>query len=146
MGTDFPSAVPEIPVANLARAAVYYEKSLGFHWDWGVDGIGQVSRGNCRLFLTDDAFRQGETHGRPVVIWLNLSSKKAVDELHEAWTASGARIVAAPESKPWNLHEATAADPDGNRLRVFYDFAWELPDRGGHKDDTAERDDTRARF
>jgi hypothetical protein len=24
-----------------------------------------------------------------------------------------------------SLHEFTAADPDGNLLRVFYDFAWE---------------------
>jgi hypothetical protein len=24
--------------------------------------------------------------------------------------------------KPWGLHEFTAADPDGNLFRVFYDF------------------------
>jgi hypothetical protein len=41
--------------------------------------------------------------------------------------------------------EFTARDLDGNRFRVFYDFAWELPDRGGRKDDAAERD-ARARF
>jgi hypothetical protein len=28
-----------------------------------------------------------------------------------------------PESKSWGLHEFTAADPDGNLFRVFYDFA-----------------------
>lgn len=146
MDAEFPSAVPEIPVANLARAAVYYEKCLGFHWDWGVEGIGQVSRGGCRIFLTDDAFREGETRGAPVVIWLNLSSKTEVDELHAAWSASGARIVAAPASKPWNLHEFTAADTDGNLFRVFYDFAWNLPDGGGRTDDTADRDEARARL
>ena len=78
MSEDFPSAVPEIRVNNLARAAVYYENCLGFHWGWGVEGIGQVSRG-------------------------------------------------------------------GNLFRVFYDFAWELPDRGGRKDDAAEREDARTR-
>jgi hypothetical protein len=57
MNNEFPGAVPEIQVANLSRAAVYYEKSLGFTWDWGVEGIGQVSRGNCRIFLTDNSFR-----------------------------------------------------------------------------------------
>ena len=145
MNIEFPSAIPEIPVSNLASAAVYYEKCLGFHWDWGVEEIGQVSRGGCRIFLTDDASQGHGARRTPVVIWLNLNSRAEVDELHEAWSGNGAQIVDKPESKPWNLHEFTAADRDGNLLRVFYDFAWELPDRGGRKDDTAERDAARRR-
>src|SRR5262249_29994635 len=128
--------VPEIPVSNVDKAAAYYEHCLGFHNDWGGEdgGIGQVSRGSCRIFLTSHAFREqyGKTGG-PVGIWLNLEKKKDVDELHEAWSNCGARIVSRPESKPWHLHEFTAADEDGNLLRVFYDFAWELPDRGGRQ-------------
>ena len=60
---------------------------------------------------------------RPVLIWLNLNSKEEVDELHKVWSASQARIVAQPESKPWKLHEFTVADLDGNLFRVFYDFS-----------------------
>ena len=146
MNDEFPSAIPEMPVNNVARAATYYEKCLGFHWDWGVEGIGQVSRGDCRLFLTDDAFRDDGGKRAPAVVWLNLNSRTEVDELHDAWSSRGAEIVAKPESKPWNLHEFTAQDLDGNLFRVFYDFAWELPDRGGRKDDSAERDDARARL
>jgi hypothetical protein len=142
---SFPSAAPEIPVANVSSAALYYEKCLGFHWDWGTEGIGQVSRGGCRFFLTDANFRTRGVSAPPVVTWINLNSKAEVDGLHQAWSVSGARILAAPESKPWNLHEFTAADLDGNLLRVFYDFAWELPDRGGRVDDTAERDAARSR-
>jgi uncharacterized glyoxalase superfamily protein PhnB len=145
MNEAFPGAVPELRVGDVARAAVYYEQCFGFHWDWGVEGIGQVSRGDCRIFLTDDAFRGDGSARTPAVIWLNLESKAAVDELYDAWSTSGAEIVAGPESKPWNLHEFTARDLDGNRLRVFYDFAWELPDRGGRKDDTREREDARTR-
>lgn len=111
----------------MSKAAAYYKNCLGFHWDWGVEGIGQVSRGACRLFLTDNAFRESEGTGTPAVIWLNLKSKKEVDDLYEAWSSNGARIVSEPESKPWNLHEFTAADLDGTLFRVFYDFAWELP-------------------
>lgn len=140
MSAAFPGATPELPVGNVARAAVYYEKCLGFSWDWGVEGIGQVSRGDCRLFLTDDAFRGGSAGATPAVIWINLNSKAEVDALYGTWNERGAQIVVAPESKPWNLHEFTAADLDGNRLRVFYDFAWELPDRGGRADDAAERE------
>jgi uncharacterized glyoxalase superfamily protein PhnB len=110
-----------------------------------VEEIGQVSKGDCRIFLTDDAFRGDGSTSAPAVIWLNLSSKAAVDDLHEAWSNSGAQIVAKPESKPWNLHEFIARDLDGNMLRVFYDFAWELADRGGRKDDTSERQDARSR-
>jgi hypothetical protein len=46
-----------------------------------------------------------------------------VDQLHEQWKGTQATIVFAPEDKPWRLHEFTAADLDGNLLRVFYDFS-----------------------
>lgn len=135
MKEEFPSAVPEMPVKNINRAAAYYEKCLGFTKDWGGEdgGIGQVSRGSCRIFLTDSAFREQHGNAAPVLIWLNLGSKKEVNDLYESWSSCGACIVSKPESKPWNLHEFTAADQDGNLLRVFYDFAWELPDRGGRQ-------------
>jgi uncharacterized glyoxalase superfamily protein PhnB len=135
MNEEFPSAVPEIPVADMRRATSYYENCLGFERQPpGGDGGGefnQLCRGSCRLFLTGGFFRShyGHTHS-PVVIWLNVNNKKEVDELYEAWNSRGARIVSKPESKPWHLHEFTAADPDGNLLRVFYDFAWELRERG----------------
>jgi uncharacterized glyoxalase superfamily protein PhnB len=144
MSEAFTSAVPELRVTDVARAAVYYENCLGFTWDWGMEGIGQVSRGRCRIFLTDNAFRGAKDTGTPAVTWLNLNSKAEVDELYESWSGSGAHIVAKPESKPWHLHEFTAKDLDNNLFRAFYDFAWELPDGGGRKDDAAERAEARA--
>jgi hypothetical protein len=95
--------------------------------DWGDDdgGIAQVSRGRCRIFLTNRAFREQHGNAVPVLIWLNLDNRTEVDDLYEAWSRSDARIVSRPESKPWKLHEFTAADLDGNLFRVFYDFAWE---------------------
>jgi hypothetical protein len=95
------------------------------------------------LFLTDANSRTGGIAAPPVVVWINLNSKSEVDGLHRAWRDTGARIVAAPESKSWNLHEFIAADLDGNLLRVFYDFAWELPDRGGRLDDADQLDAAR---
>jgi len=128
---SFPSAVPELPVRDLDAALQYYANCLGFTIDWGggEGGIAGISRGDCRIFLTSAVFREHAGNTSPIVIWLNLDSKEAVDALHEAWRATQARIIAAPESKPWGLHEFTAADPDGNRLRVFYDFA--TPQAGG---------------
>src|SRR5689334_23346079 len=123
----FPQAVPEIPVADLRKAAGYYQDCLGFQKDWGDEGIGQVSRGNCRLFLTDASFRASNPNAGsgPLVFWLNLDGRQAVDELHEEWKSRGARIFYPPEAKPWKLYEFAAQDLDGNILRVFYDFAWE---------------------
>ena len=125
MAFEFPAAVPEIPVTDMSAALNYYEGKLGFSIDWGGadGGIAGVSKGNCRMFLTDRDFRAPHGNTAPVVIWLNLNSKDEVDELYKIWNAAGAKIVSAPEPKPWHLHEFTAADLDGNSFRVFYDFS-----------------------
>jgi predicted lactoylglutathione lyase len=127
MKHELPGAVPEIPVGDINNAAAYYVGNLGFNLDWGGEegGIAGISKGHCRIFLTNPAFRETYGNAGPVLIWINLSSREEVDELHELWSGRQARIVSPPESKPWKLHEFTAADLDGNLLRVFYDFAWE---------------------
>jgi predicted lactoylglutathione lyase len=128
MEHEFPGAVPEIPVDNVDQAATYYVKNLGFRLDWRDEGggIAGISRGHCRMFLTSGGFREGYGNSGPVVIWLNLNSREEVDELYALWRESKAKIVSPPESKPWKLHEFTAADLDGNFLRVFYDFGSEV--------------------
>lgn len=123
-----PAAVPEIPVSAVNAAVDYYVRAPGFVLDWnsGSDGIAGISHGDCRMFLTSAAFRSGYGNGAPVVVWINLESREAVDALYGIWHAAGANILSQPEDKPWNLHEFRAADADGNQLRVFYDFTWEL--------------------
>jgi predicted lactoylglutathione lyase len=122
---DFPAAVPEIPVNDMDQALNYYQHKLGFDIDWGGadGGIAGISKGHCRIFLTDRDFRAHHGNAPPVMTWLNVNSKEEVDELYEIWKAAGARIISSPESKPWKLHEFTAADLDGNLFRVFYDFS-----------------------
>ena len=125
MTTTFPSAVPEIPVTDMARALRYYEEKLGFDIDWGRDGggIAGISQGRSRIFLTDIQIRDYFHNQPPVVVWLNLDSKEEVDELHRTWVGNGASILHAPESKEWSrLHEFVATDPDGNFIRAFYNF------------------------
>lgn len=127
MKHEFPAAVPEIPVTDMKAALDYYESKLGFDIDWGGadGGIAGISKGHCRMFLTDRDFRAHHGNTSPVMIWLNLNSKEEVDELYGIWNASEVRIVSPPESKPWKLHEFTASDLDGNLFRVFYDFSRE---------------------
>src|SRR4030095_4220433 len=125
MKSKFPGAVPEIPVSDINEAAAYYETNFGFTVDWGGEelGLAGISKGNCRMFLANANFRKQYGNVGPTLNWLNLDSKEEVDELYRAWSASRAKLTSAPESKPWGLHEFTAADLDGNMFRVFYDFA-----------------------
>ena len=122
---ELPGAVREIPVSDVLAAAAYYHDALQFVVDWleADIALAGVSRDQCRLFLAGPPFRGDFGHGGPVSTWINLSSKDAVDALYRAWRTSNAIVLSEPESKPWGLHEFTAADPDGNRFRVFYDFA-----------------------
>jgi predicted lactoylglutathione lyase len=124
MKSEFPSPVPEIPVSDLNAAEAYYQRNLGFTLDWGGGelGLAGISKGNCRMFLASQEFRKGYGNVGPILTWLNLDSKEEVDELYRVWSASEAKLMSAPKSKPWGLHEFTAADLDGNLFRVFYDF------------------------
>jgi uncharacterized glyoxalase superfamily protein PhnB len=121
----FPAPVPEIPAANVEKAAAYYVDVLGFTLDWGDErgGIAGISRGDCRLFITNRSFRASYGNSGPILFWLNLDSKEEVDTLFAEWRAARATIVAEPEDKPWKLHEFMVADLDGNLIRVFYDFS-----------------------
>jgi uncharacterized glyoxalase superfamily protein PhnB len=125
MKREFPAAVPEIPVTDMDQALDYYRSKLGFSIDWGgaEGGIAGISKGNCRMFLTNRDFRERYGNDPPVMTWLNLESKEEVEELYAIWNSGGARIISPPESKPWQLHEFTVSDLDGNLFRIFYDFS-----------------------
>lgn len=122
-----PAPVPEVPVSSIDQAVAWYVETLGFTFGWGDEqgGIAGISRGDCRLFLTNHMFREHRGNKSPLLFWLNLNSKDEVDELFREWNAAGATILAEPEDKPWKLREFTASDPDGNLIRVFYDFHWD---------------------
>lgn len=123
MKSDFPGAIPEIPVSDINEAAAYYQDVLGFTLDWGDEelGLAGISKGNCRMFLANREYRKAHGNDGPALTWLNLESKEEVDELYRLWNVSDAKLMS--ESKPWGLHEFTAADLDGHLFRVFYDFA-----------------------
>ncbi len=125
MRSEFPTAVPEIPVSDIAAAVTYYRDCLGFTLDWGGEdlGLAGISKGRCRMFLANQRYRQEYRNAGPTLTWLNLESQEDVDQLYRAWSASEAQLMAAPESKPWGLYEFIAVDVDGNLLRVFHDVA-----------------------
>jgi hypothetical protein len=108
------------------------KRAWAFRKDWGGDegGIGQVSRGACRIFLTNRAFREQYGNTGPVLVWLNLGSRREVDELYEAWSR---RRRARPFQTRVEALESARIHGDGSRcnlFRAFYDFAWESSARG----------------
>ena len=124
----FPATCPDIPVADLAKALAYWRDSLGFNIDWTADGIGLacVSRGDTRMFMSNEAFRAPLGVRGPILLWLNLEGRAEIDALHAEWAAAGARLSGPPGPNPGaKLYEFLAEDLDGNYLRVFYDYAWE---------------------
>lgn len=100
---QLPGAVPEIPVSDIVAATNYYRDQLGFSVDWLAEDIALagVSRDQCRIFLAGPGFREASGSASPAVTWLNLESNGEVDDLHRAWSATGALVLSAPESKPW---------------------------------------------
>jgi uncharacterized glyoxalase superfamily protein PhnB len=124
---EFPPACPEIPVSELAPALAYYRDCLGFTVDWADEapGLAGLSQGASRLFMGAASYRAHLGSQGPAVVWLNMASRAEVDALHDRWRAAGARLDHPPAAKPYKLYEFLAFDPDGNILRVFYDFAWE---------------------
>jgi hypothetical protein len=86
----FPAAVPEIPAASVAKGAACYVNTLGFTFDWGDEqgGIAGISRGNCRLFISNRPLRDSYGNTGPILFWLNLESKAEVDELFKEWRAA----------------------------------------------------------
>jgi hypothetical protein len=90
------------------------------------------------MFLANQKFRKAYGNVGPTLSWLNLESKEEVDELYRVWSASEAKLMSVPESKPWGLHEFTAADLDGNLFRVFYDFG--TPERARTASHAAQAD------
>lgn len=123
----FPAACPEIPVERLADGLAYYRDKLGFTVDWSDEalGLGGLSQGATRLFMSTPAYREPLGVRGPILLWINLDNRAEVDALHARWAEAGAIIAGPPEAGPHKLYEFFASDPDGNHLRVFYDFAWE---------------------
>ncbi len=100
---------PVLRVENIRAAVDYYVRSLGFHHDWGYQGIfACVSRDRCHIFLCE-----GDQGHPGTWVWIGVNDAAA---LETEFRASGARIRHPPTNYPWAL-EMQVEDLDGNVLR-----------------------------
>ena len=124
---DVPRCRPLDPVSDIDTAVAYYERNpdsraIGPTRTSGLPASPRRLPAVPRERRLSNGLRQRRT-GADVAQPLSMED---VDDLYRRWSASNAKLISAPESKPWGLHEFTAADPDGNLLRVFHDFATPL--------------------
>jgi predicted enzyme related to lactoylglutathione lyase len=109
--TTIGQPVPELPVADVERAQLYYRDHLGFQINWLEPNkeIGAVSRARTTIF-----FRKRQPPFEPAIHWIFADD---IDATYQELKSSGANIVEPLEKKPWGLRQFTIKDPDGN---IFY--------------------------
>lgn len=109
------SLVAVLPSADLDRAEDWYV-DLGFTVEASYPGYRILRAGEVSLHLRHqhDADPARSESG----VYLYLASALVLREVHAAWAAAGARIIAAPEEQPYGLVEFATEDLDGNLWRV----------------------------
>lgn len=111
MDNAWRGAVPELPVADMGHALQHYREILGFSVQWVYeDFFASILRDDVRVFL-----RRQEPPFEEVVINFYVPN---VDPVYEALSFSGARLLSAPEDKPWGTREFSFEDLDQNLFRV----------------------------
>ncbi len=100
-----------IAVRDIAAAVDFYTNKLGFSlaFTWGEPpNFAGVNLGDVQIFL-----RQRTPDPNGAIVFFVIGD---ADELCEFQRANGVEIVEEPSDKPWNFHEYTVRDLDGNFL------------------------------
>jgi predicted lactoylglutathione lyase len=116
-----------LPIADRRTALDFYTAAFGFEafGEPGSDGIPEplqfalggdvhlmlIPRGGFGRVAAPNTVAEAGTS--EVLLDLGVADDAAVDAAVARATAAGARVVAAPDAKPWGC-AATVADPDGH--------------------------------
>ncbi len=109
------SALPELPLGNVAAGVAYYRDVLGFHVNYAQENLGVMDRDEITLVLIDRT--ASHTGIGSCYFYVN-----DVDTLHAELVAKGANVAGLPVSQPWGLREFRVLDPEGNRLTFGQPF------------------------
>lgn len=108
----FESVVPILYSTDIPRSISYYTEQLGFTGQWLWDDpptFGGVGLDCVRLF-----FCRNDQGNPGTWICINVDN---VDEYYGIIKTRGAKILSAPEDKPWFMREMLVQDPDGHIIR-----------------------------
>lgn len=110
-----PQCVPFLQVKNAQKSCAFYCDLLGFQKDWeyqpepGLPCFISISRGEIRLFLTEDP---ESAFGALVYCYV-----EDVDHLYQNLVVQGVELEWSPTDTPWQTREMQIQDLDGNKLR-----------------------------
>lgn len=107
--------VSVLPSADLDRAELWYGR-VGFQIVASYPDYRIVQAGDVHLHLRLQADADPTTSESGVFLY--LADPEALRQVHDAWVAAGARIIAPPTEQPYGLVEFATEDPDGNLWRV----------------------------
>lgn len=111
-------------VADPAKSQAFYTPLLGvdpvhaspdFVLYVGANGL------KFALWRLADAKPAATVTGGGGEINMTAASRAEVDALHAAWAKNGAAFLETPQDVPLVGYTFVAADPDGHRIRVFFD-------------------------
>jgi hypothetical protein len=74
--------------SGINEAAAYYENNLGFTVDWGGEelGLAGISKGNCRMFLSNSDYRKECWNAGPVLVATSQRLRSALTtHVKRAW-------------------------------------------------------------
>lgn len=108
----FEKSNPILYSKDIKKSINYYEDILSFDnsWEWGhPTDFGGVVKDDVEIFfcLNDQ--------GNPGT-WIAIILDD-VDEYYKTIKDKGAKILAQPENKEWNMREMLVEDPDGHIIR-----------------------------
>lgn len=127
----FITAIPGIPVFDLARSIAFYRDAIGFELIHEDGGFAILVRDDVEVHLSvlDDESWRGRSGDTPVVSGSESFlagtggcrfQVSDVDELHERLQRFGAVHPNGPlGDRPWGIREFGALDPDNNGLTFF---------------------------
>jgi uncharacterized glyoxalase superfamily protein PhnB len=113
--------MPEFPCDNVEAAVAHYRDVLGFTVNYAQHDIGVIDRDRVRLLL----IARTERHRGIGSCYVYVQD---ADRLHAELTASGAKVVDAPVSRPWGLREFHVEDLEGNQITFGQPFEGPPPE------------------
>lgn len=124
-------------VADLGRAARFYEEGLGWRRGTNNDGVvffqtpGTIVALWPRAELAADVGVPAEGSGfGGVALAFNARSREEVDAVLAEAKAAGARIVKRAAEAFWGGYSGYFADPDGHLWEVAFNPFWTITDDG----------------
>jgi len=104
-------ATPQLSVSDVRATQEYYREVLGFSISWlWLNDFGAVGNGDTQIYFARE--------DGPIPSMTCCADVDDVDAVYKTYRASGAKIVAELETRPWGMREFTIEDPNGHLFRV----------------------------